>query len=826
MDRDESPSPSPRRISPLDNSSFTSPPFTSTLPLPHPLTRPTSDSQLYTRKASTKMADYLSSPLRDNEHTRSATASIMSRSPSISPAQKPTEKNDKSFNMDDYTIDLGNLGQSSAGGRDLFAAMGGSDAETPIRTRDVVGSEDDGPEDFTINLGKWMKGDGGDGGWRKEDPGKEMEDPLEEQQEDAEEEGLRRDEKVLEGEGAAIEPVHEREFSDDGRKTGRPASVEDVREDEEQGSVVVHAPALHDKDEGLAHDRSTTPPTTPNQEKLSQNQVAEEVFNSISILQAEVERLRLEAEHYRREISALDSERAQSEAESEELAADLRDAKLTIAQLKKENADQKEHWDLELNKQKSSVSHVGSLRAKFEPLARELEVAKQELEAVKNESNVKVTALVEQLRTTQDELAESLEAVKRSHSDVTELTQLRSEFARNKQDILSQQQASRALEGTLRLENKDLQLRLKAMEEVTFDRNILRAELDDTQERLAQTQNLLINSKEENKHHEQQYLRHLDEVDALKEERDQAQRMVHENQAELNKRDARISSLEKENEQEKQFHLQDLVDAQNIELEKQFRQLDPEAADQTSEDDADNYSTDDGDNATDLFPQPPQAVSPTEQDMRLADQLDTLSTHYESQLASLKRGHEAELKKLKSVILRAAEGMRKREARLTSAHAAETSSLQRSIASLTSRQAASAARPPTQPAASSPHAGHNVPELRAAVRVLSAKLKTAQDELVATQDEVRALQREGEERLREREERERDREAVDRALEARLAQAGERREREWRRRMRVVLREREAMGKALLWGWGKEEVGEREEGGRRGMGYRYRFGEG
>jgi len=226
--------------------------------------------------------------------------------------------------------------------------------------------------------------------------------------------------------------------------------------------------------------------------------------------------------------------------------------------------------------------------------------------------------------------------------------------------------------------------------------------------------------------------------------------------------------------------------------------------------------------------------------MRLADQLDTLSTHYEEELASLKRVHEAETKKLKGTLLRAADGMRKREARITSAHAEEVRTLKEDMARLEQEKVRDAkqsfidtSKPRKESETRPTKDSDETEELRSAIRVLSSKLKTAYEELRKARAEIRELRIQGEEREREQQEREKDQEAVNKALDERVASVFQKREKEWRRRIRIVLRDRDMMGKALMWSWGKNEVGEREREREvevngektveKGMGYRYQF---
>ncbi|KAF7184241.1 hypothetical protein CNMCM7691_004927 [Aspergillus felis] len=66
------------------------------------------------------------------------------------------------------------------------------------------------------------------------------------------------------------------------------------------------------------------------------------------------------------------------------------------------------------------------------------------------------------------------------------------------------------------------------------------------------------------------------------------------------------------------------------------------------------------------------------------------------------------------------------------------------------------------------------------------------------------------------------------ALDERIARSVEKREKEWERRVDLLLKERERMAKALMWAWGEKEVGEvkenlGEDGKRARQAYRYKY---
>ena len=67
-------------------------------------------------------------------------------------------------------------------------------------------------------------------------------------------------------------------------------------------------------------------------------------------------------------------------------------------------------------------------------------------------------------------------------------------------------------------------------------------------------------------------------------------------------------------------------------------------------------------------------------------------------------------------------------------------------------------------------------------------------------------------------------------LDERIARSVEKREKEWQRRVDLLLKERDRMGRALMWTWGEKEVGDNhkgngvgEDGRKLKQGYRYKY---
>ena len=114
-------------------------------------------------------------------------------------------------------------------------------------------------------------------------------------------------------------------------------------------------------------------------------------------------------------------------------------------------------------------------------------------------------------------------------------------------------------------------------------------------------------------------------------------------------------------------------------------------------------------------------------------------------------------------------------------------------------------------------------ELRSAIRALSSKLEKAHAAARTTRNELESANSELEQARQAAVVVRKDNDLVNEALEIRFAAAVEGREREWRRRIAVVFRERELMGRALMVGWGREEIGVAAKGDDSGQAYRYRY---
>ena len=191
-------------------------------------------------------------------------------------------------NLDDYSFDLGKLEESS----DLIIKNRKREAEQ-------LDSEDDGPEDFTLNMEKWMRGTGhfkqGEG------PAKDEENDDHDAQEESE--FLPQDSstptparsKCASAEKPAATPIRTRN-----------ATVEDAAD--------VETPM-----------RLPTPKLQRLNTETKQERAAEEVFDRIAALQAEVERLRDESEKRFAASKLLEAKNAQMQSDNQKLYTRLQD---------------------------------------------------------------------------------------------------------------------------------------------------------------------------------------------------------------------------------------------------------------------------------------------------------------------------------------------------------------------------------------------------------------------------------------------------------------------------------------------------------------------
>lgn len=675
--------------------------------------------------------------------------------------------------MDDFSFDLAKLGEKASG---LMIGDG-------KRVVEGMGSEDEGPEDFTLNMEKWMRGkdsyrkkigenlDKGSG-HDEDGPGRGSDMPEDQAPSQNGEEHMKRQGSLEEHE-AEYQAEDESEFLPLSTSTPGPsklrglADMQETREEVEKlGNI--HAPPLSRLNTEAKHDRA-----------------AEEVFDRISALQDEVEQMRIEDDIRCSASRAHEREHKQLQEDYEDLKDQLQKEQKTAAEWQAKQAKANEEvMALQEASRRDAGSKIGSLRAKFEPLAKEIGIVKSEAEASKRAADAKIAALKEGLQTSQDEnirrsnAAEDLQA-----ATSTTVKQLRSELETCRSEVAFEQKRFAATKeehatvvGRIRSQGQ------AALTAAKSEAAMLTIELEHAQEQLTETRRIVTVVEDENDRMTQENDRQAADVSDLK-------AVANRKDAELQ---AAILTIEK-------LH----AELERIKIKK----------------DGHPQQTDDHISHERLNSQHQAAV-------------EQLQAQHQKSVLEIQSNYSQELKTLRSTLLKAAEGMRKREARFTNLHREEVTSLKEEIKTLTQRLNAT---PPTPASTADPT---KIEQLRTAIRLLSQQLSTTKTELASTSQSLSAAESAAETARQEahfsREEAAAARHeaaetralnaSVNASLEARFAQVFEAREKEWRRRVDLLFREREKMGKALMVGWGREEVGTVGEGGRQG--YRYLYGRG
>lgn len=638
--------------------------------------------------------------------------------------------------LGDYTIDLGGLG-------DKPSSMVVGDVE---KERDEVGSDDEGPEDFTVNLEKWMRG--GEK-WTKD----------------------RRDEALDEGDEV-------KEYPQDYTQEIKPDDGNPEESVFEPFGTSTPAPLKNHAiiEEGVEEEaRLQAPPMVQMNTEMLQDQAAEEVFERISALQAEVERMRVEDEERRLAYQDIEQENDFLRNDRVELL-ERHEAEKDL--LKTQHSQVRDHWKEQLRLKEKEASSpntpkVASLRAKFEPAVQELAAVKADAESYRIAADDRIRALEQQLHAARGESKEhqNAEASGNAADDriraLGEILQAaRDETRRYQNQIESIQEAN----GTT-VKNLSIELETKN-KEIALER---KESIHRGNEAVSLTESIEQKDQE---------LRTLNsELKAIKMELDHAH-------AQLAETRRIVEAVEDENDRLVQQNDRQTQDIADLERRINSQGFDEATAARVTEkrgyERAEHGEASEFDEATHK------------------DALERIEQH-ENAFSSLKATHAKELQTLRSAHLKAGEGMQKREARLTNAHSEEIAGLNQRIATLQKEQ--------TERAKTADALVEN--ELRSAIRVLNAKFEKASAALMASQEEA-------EEARQAAEDAQNTNALVNAELEARFTEVVEAREREWRRRVQLLFREREKMGKALMWGWGREEEGATGPMARE-QPYRYRF---
>lgn len=599
--------------------------------------------------------------------------------------------------------------------------------------RDEIDSEDDGPDDFTVNLEKWMRGTEK---WKKK------------QDEDSADDGSRIDEDAPDdGQdgGSHDADAEESVFEPLGTSTPAPLRNQAIIEEGVQQEASLLAPPL----------------SRMNTETL-QDRAAEEVFERISALQAETERMQAEEESRRSSHRALEEENAKlkRDLESTRQRHEARDRVLKgkFEELQRVHADTKsllqDEKDQLRQDYESALARLRSFEqrptpdnsSELEPLRRMYEDAVQESESVKRE--------VEANRVTTDSEIEALETdVQNARNQSQQLrTELESFQDAHSNEIKDLKAELEARENEVALERKESIQRANELAERDEEHAWKLAERDDAHARKVQAlhaENRAISNELE--HAQEQLTETRRIVDTVEEEND---RLVQQNN----------------------HQGQDITELKAIVKDQELKAVAPESK-----------------------------LAPAVNNLDNKAALETPSKQHQAEISSLQATHANELQALRTTLLKAGQAMQKREVKLNATHANEIASLNQELTTLQSYPSKTPAPIDT---------GIEI-ELRSAIRVLNTRLSTANAALKTARTETLEARQKVEDAHATNA-------LVNAELEARFAEMVEARETEWRRRVSLLFRERDMMGKALMWGWGREEVGIKAEGERE-QGYRYKY---
>ena len=630
------------------------------------------------------------------------------------------------LSMEDYSIDLAKLGE-----KDSSWTIG----KAGERDIEQLSSRDEGPEDFTLRMGDWMRGTLP---WKQEQSQKNSQSNMSPEAIDE----IRRNDQI----GEASQAVYEADDENDIQplNTSTPAH-----------------PMLQP-----SNNHPSMPPFSRMNTEAIQDRAAQEVFDQISSLQAEVERLRLENK------DVLSAERSIQQANLEQ----QKECRILRTQVDDLRSEAKRMQDSEFKASQRALrleqelkkdgSKVGSLRARFEPVVAELAALKLRAEADKQAADSTINALKADLRSSHDTAAK-LQA-ERSIATSTHGAAIE----KLKAEMMVEQGASRS-----KYQHREdmLKEQLQAKEAwptSSQDHEATKATVETLTSELADTKQLLQEARSNNQIIE-------DENDLLVQE---SERHAEE-----------VAGLRRALEEER-LQVSSAVDTEVAELQEEIARM---QAQKTTD-----------------------SISYAEHTAALSQ----LTDDHAAATDALTAKHKHELHALRTAIIKAGEGMKKREERLAAAHKTEASDFQKQIQTLLERIRSSKSQAP-RPTSQDDERNPTVIELRSALSALNNRLSTTlkqRDSAHADAEKHKTLCRNAVTKANQQISQLQDAaKSANSEVDKRVKEKMEDREREWRRRIKIMFREREQMGDALMAAWGREECGKAKEGEKQMYRYRY-----
>ncbi|KAL8988989.1 MAG: hypothetical protein Q9177_002031 [Variospora cf. flavescens] len=506
----------------------------------------------------------------------------------------------------------------------------------------------------------------------------------------------------------------------------------------------------------IKNKQPVAPPMTRMNTEAMQDQAAQEVFDRITALQTEVEQLRLENnDHLSAKLSA-EHVHLQQQKECNSFRTLVEDLRADAKRLQASEFKAGQKV-LRLEQElKRDGSKVGSLRAKFEPLTQELETVRLRAEADQQAADATIEALKADLKASRDH-ATKLQAdlVPAAPSHASEVEQLKAELQTCR--IRFQNREDLLME---QLQAKESTIETLRDEKSKAAASSASSELATMKQQLDETRRILRNTEEEN------------------------ELLTHEHELQTETIDGLQRALEEE-----QLRITDFADAQVADLQEEITHMQ-------------NQKT------TDTIPYSEHKAA-----------LDKLQDDHATATEALTTKSKKELGILRAAIMRAGEGMKKREERLTASHEKEASELRQRISGLEQKLKTTTTKK-TKPAVAEEESP-TVLELRTAIHALNNRLSSANRALRETSAEAEHYLQsasKAQEKLKTMKEENDD---INREMDEKTQKMMEDREREWRRRIKVMFKERETMAKALMTAWGREECGAAKDGEKQRYRYKY-----
>ena len=361
-----------------------------------------------------------------------------------------------------------------------------------------LGSEDDGPPDFTLNMEKWMRGTEK---WKKE--GGQIENDT---QNDAGQ--------IDEGKESVESESVEEEVKED---------MKDLEEESDFLPLSASTPAPH-----FASKENVTEPSHPAETRSIAHRpsswlktetvhttTSDEVSNQIRDLQIKIEQLQMQDGKHQLVKSSLQLENSTLRDEIDGLKDELSDLRNAVSKMRQQIKLTDKERESERKVQEEARSKIGSSQDKLESVLQELAIARSTAEVEKRHSEAKIMALEAKLLATQESfMKQQIDSRYAQEIKNNENLKLKSELDICKGEARAYQQTLHNREEDHRAAVTVLHKKLDAGHEAQSRADVLKMELDHALEQLAETRRIVDTVEDENDRLTQENERQRDELNA------------------------------------------------------------------------------------------------------------------------------------------------------------------------------------------------------------------------------------------------------------------------------------------------------------------------